>query len=86
MFNLYMRFVLTPLSVVFWANLNHTLCGVENDPWYTKLNLGKWYLLCAEGYLMFSCYVGIVLNFTICFIVKHCIRFLNPKKYLSKVE
>ena len=71
MFNVYMRYVLTPLAVLFWANLNHTLCGVDNDPWYTTFNLGKWYLLCAEGYLLFSCYVGIVLNFAICFLFRH---------------
>lgn len=78
LFGLYMRYVLTPLSLLFWANLNHTLCSVDNDPWYVYFNLGPWYLFWAEGYLLFSCYVGIILNFIICYIVKNFL--LCPRK------
>ncbi len=50
-FSLYMRFVLTPLSHLTWANLNHTLCSVENDPWKTTFNMGIYYYFWAEFYL-----------------------------------
>ena len=66
----YMRFVLTPLSRLTWANLNHTLCGVENDPFYAHLDLGYSFYLLADLYLLFSCYVGLILNFVICYICK----------------
>ena len=34
LFCLYMRLFLTPLAHISWANLNHTLCGVDNDPFF----------------------------------------------------
>mmetsp|Transcript_1633 Transcript_1633/g.2889 ORF Transcript_1633/g.2889 Transcript_1633/m.2889 type:complete len:158 (+) Transcript_1633:448-921(+) len=52
LFSIYMRLVLTPLSAISWANLNHTLCGVGNDPMYSGFDLGKWYYFFAEYYLM----------------------------------
>ena len=30
-FIFYMRFVLTPVSMLTWANLNHNLCAAETD-------------------------------------------------------
>ena len=66
----YMRFVLTPLSQLTWANLNHTLCGVGNDPFYENFNLGYTYYFWADFYLLFSSYVGLALNFVICWIFK----------------
>jgi hypothetical protein len=33
-FTTYMRWVLCPMSLYTWANLNHTLCGVDNDPFF----------------------------------------------------
>ncbi len=51
MFTVYMRFFLTPLSAMTWANLNHTLCGIDNDPWRTYFNLGKYFFFWAEFYL-----------------------------------
>lgn len=33
-FTIYMRWVLCPVSLYTWANLNHTLCGVGNDPFF----------------------------------------------------
>ena len=70
LFCLYMRFVLTPLSRLTWANLNHTLCGVENDPFYGGLELGYSYYLLSDYYLLFSCYVGLILNYAICYCFK----------------
>ena len=52
MFSLYMRLFLIPLSAITWANLNHGLCGVDNDPFYAFFNLGKWFYVFAEVYLM----------------------------------
>lgn len=34
LFTLYERWVLMPVSLLTWANLNHSLCGVHNDPFY----------------------------------------------------
>ncbi len=65
-----MRLVLTPISRLTWANLNHTLCGVSNDPFYELLDLGYTYYLLADLYLLFSCFVGLVLNFCICYVAK----------------
>mmetsp|Transcript_28705 Transcript_28705/g.20772 ORF Transcript_28705/g.20772 Transcript_28705/m.20772 type:complete len:173 (-) Transcript_28705:101-619(-) len=70
LFCCYMRYFLTPLSEATWTNLNHTLCGVENDPFYAYFNLGKWYYPLSDFYLLFSCYVGIYLNNGICCIFK----------------
>lgn len=70
MFCCYMRYFLTPLSEATWTNLNHTLCGVKNDPFYAYFNLGKWYYPLSDFYLLFSCYVGIYLNNGICCIFK----------------
>ena len=75
----YMRWVLTPLSQLTWANLNHTLCGVGNDPFYEHLDLGYTYYFWADFYLLFSCYVGLVLNFVICYLFKAIFgRFFLP--------
>ena len=54
------------MSQLTWANLNHTLCGVGNDPFYENLELGHTYYFWADFYLLFSCYVGICLNYVIC--------------------
>jgi len=48
-FSLYHRVVLTPFSLLTWANLDQTLCHAESDPFYPML--GKWYLLAADAYL-----------------------------------
>jgi len=34
LFTLYERWILLPMSLLTWANLNHSLCGVHNDPFY----------------------------------------------------
>ena len=73
LFCLYMKVFLTPLSLISWANLNHTLCGVDNDPFFANFNMGKWYFIWSDLYLLFSCYVGLILNFAICYIFKRLI-------------
>lgn len=50
-FALYMRWFLTPLSAMTWANLNHTLCSVDNDPWKAYFGMGKHYFFWADFYL-----------------------------------
>ena len=85
LFCLYMRLFLCPMALISWANLNHTLCGVDNDPFYANFDMGQWYYLWADLYLLFSCYVGLVLNFAICYIVKVLIfrqkvQTANPKE------
>ena len=69
MFTLYQRFVLLPTSLVTWANLNHSLCGVENDPFYEHFNLGKWYWLYAEVYLSIVSFLFFFVNYLICRVV-----------------
>ncbi|CDW75414.1 UNKNOWN [Stylonychia lemnae] len=65
-FSFYMRFFLTPMSAMTWANLNHTLCGVDNDPWRAYFGMHKYFFIWADGYLLlasitfsiFNSYVG----------------------------
>lgn len=57
MFSIYMRFFLTPLSHLTWANLNHTLCSVENDPWKKTFNMGNYYFFWAEFYLFLPSFI-----------------------------
>lgn len=64
-FTIYERYMLMPLSVATWANLNHALCGVDNDPFYAFFDLGASYYAWADAYLLFSCMVGYALNFVI---------------------
>ena len=53
-FSLYMRYFLTPLSAMTWANLNHTLCGIDNDPWRVTFGMHKYYYFWADGYLFLA--------------------------------
>lgn len=50
-FTTYMRVVLTPISALTWANLNHTLCGIDTDPWRKAFNLQEYFYFWAEFYL-----------------------------------
>lgn len=43
-----------PVSILTWANLNHSLCGHHSDPVYEHLELGRWYWLAAELYLLIA--------------------------------
>jgi TMEM164 family len=62
-FTIYERYILMPTSAVTWANLNHSLCGVDNDPFYKMFDLGKSYYFWADFYLLGSCLVGFALNY-----------------------
>lgn len=57
-FTIYMRFFLTPMSNWTWANLNHTLWGIDNDPWRTTFNLKEYYYFWAEFYLCLGAITG----------------------------
>jgi len=57
-FALYMRWFLTPLSAMTWANLNHTLCSVDNDPWKAYFGMGKHYFFWADFYLALTSIVS----------------------------
>ena len=70
LFAVYMRYVLTPLSQLTWANLNHSLCGVGNDPFYEHFNLGYTYFFWADFYLLFGLVSATVTNFVICWVFK----------------
>ena len=50
-FTIYMRYVLTPMAAITWANLNHSLCSVDNDPWKAYFGMHKYYYMWAEFYL-----------------------------------
>ena len=81
-FTIYMRWFLCPISLYTWANLNHTLCGVSNDPFFALINDESYYFW-AELYLMFSCYVGIYLNLVIIYIVS---TLLSPFYHKEKTN
>lgn len=70
MFSIYMRPVLTPLSLLTWANLNHCLCGTATDPFWLYLDLGKWYYVVGEFYLSSASILLCAFNFGICYFVK----------------
>lgn len=53
-FTIYMRYFLTPISFMTWANLNHTLCGIDNDPWRAVFGMHKYYYFWADGYLLLA--------------------------------
>ena len=43
------KFLLLPLSIISWANLNFNLCRPNADPFIVYI--GNWYYLLAEYYL-----------------------------------
>ena len=69
LFSAYNRYLLTPISAMTWANLNHTLCGVNNDPFYANFEMGKWYHFFAEFYLMIPSLGIQILNVALGFIL-----------------
>lgn len=79
-FAIYMRYFLMPVSYLTWANLNHTLCGVDNDPFYKAFNLGESYYIWAEFYLLGSCFVGYFFNFVFIKIFYAIIGIFSAKK------
>jgi hypothetical protein len=64
-FTLYMRFFLTPMSSMTWANLNHTLCGIDNDPWRVTFGMHKYFYIWADGYLLLTSSVVSIINASI---------------------
>lgn len=70
LFSMYMRLFLTPISLMTWANLNHTLCGTDSDPVWRLFELGKWYYPLAEVYLGAAAMAAMAGDFAICYIVK----------------
>jgi len=73
MFTFYIRLVLTPIALLTWANLNHTLCGTDTDPVWLLLGLGKWYYIFSELYLGAAAFLFCALNFAICYVVKRVV-------------
>ena len=54
-FCLYQRYILYPMSLYTWANLNFTLCGHPKDPF--RLYIDKYYIIFSEIYLSFGSYL-----------------------------
>ena len=81
-FTLYMRLFLTPLSAYTFANLNHTLWGIDNDPFRAYFKLGKYYYFWSEFYLWFGSWLWT----TITFGVSNLIRPSIFKENLALVE
>ena len=79
-FSFYMRYFLMPLSALTWANLNHTLCGLDNDPFYKAFDLGKSYYGWSELYLLGSCFVGYLLNYIFIRVTYIMLRLLGITK------
>ena len=77
-FSIYLRWILTPISLLTWANLNHSLCGTDTDPIWYLFDLGKWYYLLADFYLGAAAFAFIAINWVFCYIVKRVI--LGDKK------
>lgn len=61
-FSMYMRYFLTPLAAMTWANLNHTLCGIDNDPWRRLFGMHKYYYFWSEAYLMLTSTLALFCN------------------------
>lgn len=79
MFSSYMRFFLTPISALTWANLNHTLCGIDNDPWRRHFQLGKYYFFWAEFYLLLGAYCISLPTYWLA-------RIIRPSVFLKAAE
>ena len=62
-FCLYMRFILTPISAITLANLNHTLCGIDNDPFRRYFQMGKYFYFWAEFYLWLNSLLGVTFTY-----------------------
>ena len=72
-FMLYWRLFLTPISLLTWANLTHSLCGTETDPVWLHFGLGKWYYVFAELYLGAAASALVLVNYAICYFVKRIV-------------
>ena len=65
LFWLYMRFFLTPLAAITWANLNHTLWGIDNDPFRRHFQLKEYYYFWSEFYLWLNSLLGVTFTYII---------------------
>jgi len=68
-FSVYNRFILTPISHLTWANINHTLCSVENDVFKTTFNLGEYYYFWAEFYLFLPSFIFYYLTVNLSYLI-----------------
>lgn len=73
-----------PVSILTWANLNHSLCGHHSDPVYELLQLGRWYWLIAELYLLIASLVlGFGGNLMLISLVHYLLGFCKGKQKLN---
>lgn len=79
MFAVYMRYVLTPLSAMTWANLNHTLCGIDNDPWRAFFGMHKYFYFWGDAYLGFSSMVFNYLNILVARLISKDLFYSDSK-------
>ena len=73
LFVLYMRYFLTPMSELTWANLNHTLCGIDTDPWRVHFGMHKYFYYWADFYLLLASYTTYYMNVFLLQIIKRVI-------------
>ena len=78
---IWMRYVLTPVSLYTWVNLNHDLCSCDNDPVAVNFNLGWTYFFWCEFYSFALVVATFVVNCAIC-----CIVGVILKKFGCKTE
>lgn len=48
-----------------WANLNHTLCGIETDPWRVAFGMHKYFYFWADFYLILASHTSFYMNYFI---------------------
>ena len=77
LFVIYMRYFLTPLSAMTWANLNHTLCGVDNDPWRVTFGMHKYFYFWADFYLGLTSHAVCLLNVIIVVLVQKMYKIVR---------
>lgn len=65
LFCVYMRYFLAPISAITWTNLNHTLCGIDTDPWRVEFGMHKYSYFWAEFYLLPASFTSFYLNYAI---------------------
>ena len=82
-FTLYMRVFLTPISAWTWANLNHTLCGVDNDPCRRWFDLKEYYYFYSEFYLITGSWMCAYWTLAFCNLVRPSV-FKQNKQLLQK--
>lgn len=74
-FTMYMRYFLTPFSAMTWANLNHTLCSVDNDPWKAYFGMKKYFYGWADFYLALTSVISLYFISLFGILLCRCRRF-----------